>query len=80
MARADARALLAALPAQQADVVDALLGLASAADAVVYAVGGPVRDLLLGRPVRDLDLLVEPQHAAAIERIVRRLARDRFHR
>jgi tRNA nucleotidyltransferase (CCA-adding enzyme) len=40
----------------------------------LYAVGGPVRDLWLRRPVRDLDLLVEPEQAAAVERIVRRLA------
>ncbi len=37
----------------------------------LYAVGGPVRDLLLARPLRDLDLLVEPRDdrdAAALAR------------
>jgi len=66
------------LPPEHAEIVDALLERAGAAGVVVYAVGGPVRDLLLRRAVRDVDLLVEPQHASAVERIVERLAGDRF--
>ncbi len=36
----------------------AILAAADADGIEVYAVGGPVRDLLLGRPVRDVDLVV----------------------
>ena len=69
MARLDARQLVAALsPAQQA-LVEALLERATAAGITVYAVGGPVRDLFLRRPVRDLDLLVEAGAAEATEAI-----------
>lgn len=78
MARADASALLSSLLPEPAAVVEALLEQAGAAGIVVYAVGGPVRDLLLGRAVRDVDLLIDPEHARAIERIAGRLAGDRF--
>jgi tRNA nucleotidyltransferase (CCA-adding enzyme) len=38
---------------------------ADARGAAVYLVGGPVRDWLLGRPLRDVDLAVEPGGADA---------------
>ena len=39
--------------------------LAAAEDAAAYAVGGCVRDWLLGRPVRELDVMVEGDSLAA---------------
>jgi tRNA nucleotidyltransferase (CCA-adding enzyme) len=49
-----------AVPETTACLMRAVLDLAEARDMSVYLVGGPVRDLLLGRPVLDVDLLVEP--------------------
>jgi tRNA nucleotidyltransferase (CCA-adding enzyme) len=54
------RALARALPTPAAELVDAVLRAAEAKDVAVYLVGGPVRDLLLGRALRDADLIVEP--------------------
>ncbi len=50
---------LKALPEAAAGVVRALLARADAEGLRVHLVGGPVRDLLLQRPVHDVDLLVE---------------------
>lgn len=50
-----------------------LLERAQAAGVPIYACGGSVRDLLLRRTVRDVDLLVEPEHADAVETMVRSL-------
>jgi len=72
----DVRLLLAALPPAQGALVELLRELASAERVPLYAVGGPVRDLWLGRPLRDLDLLVEVEHAEAVERIARGLEGD----
>jgi len=76
VARLDTRLLLAALPSAQQAVLGALLDSAREAGVVVYAVGGPVRDLLLRRPVRDVDLLVEAEYAADLERLLGQLAGD----
>ncbi|HXK34577.1 MAG TPA: hypothetical protein VNM91_11265 [Dehalococcoidia bacterium] len=51
------QALLDALHPDARAAVDAVA--AAAAPAAVFAVGGTVRDLLLGRPIRDIDLAVE---------------------
>jgi tRNA nucleotidyltransferase (CCA-adding enzyme) len=51
--------VLGSLPEASAALVRAVLGRADAQGVGVHLVGGPVRDLLLGRPVRDVDLLVE---------------------
>lgn len=49
--------------------VEALGALAAELGLGCFLVGGPVRDLLLGRPVRDIDLLVEgPGGAPALAR------------
>jgi tRNA nucleotidyltransferase (CCA-adding enzyme) len=40
---------------------DALLAEAEKRQVAMYLVGGPVRDLLLGRELRDVDLIVEPR-------------------
>jgi tRNA nucleotidyltransferase (CCA-adding enzyme) len=50
----------------------------AAADGVpVYAVGGPVRDLLRGEPSRDADLAVEGDAVAVAERLADRLGGGR---
>jgi tRNA nucleotidyltransferase (CCA-adding enzyme) len=51
--------LLRALPPGSAALAHALLEAAERESFAVHAVGGPVRDLLLGRPLRDVDLIVE---------------------
>ncbi len=52
--------VLANLPPGALPVVEALRAEARSAGASLYLVGGPVRDLLLDRPIRDVDLLVVP--------------------
>ncbi|HIL80776.1 MAG TPA: CCA tRNA nucleotidyltransferase [Myxococcales bacterium] len=52
--------ILASLPPGSQPLVQALRKSARAAGSHLYLVGGPVRDLLLERPIRDLDLLVVP--------------------
>jgi hypothetical protein len=52
---------LAALPRESRALVGAVLEAAERRGLAVYLVGGPVRDFLLARPVRDVDLLVEPR-------------------
>jgi tRNA nucleotidyltransferase (CCA-adding enzyme) len=51
--------VLSSLPGASAALVRAVLEQADAKRICVHLVGGPVRDLLLGRAVRDVDLLVE---------------------
>ena len=50
--------------------------LASRSDAPLYLVGGPVRDLLLGRPAVDLDLVVEGDAATLAFEVAKTLAGD----
>jgi len=50
---------LRGLPEAAKGPVGRVLEAADADDVAVYLVGGPVRDLLLGRPLRDVDLLFE---------------------
>jgi tRNA nucleotidyltransferase (CCA-adding enzyme) len=52
--------ILASLPQGSQPLVQALGTAARAAGSHLYLVGGPVRDILLERPIRDLDLLVVP--------------------
>jgi tRNA nucleotidyltransferase (CCA-adding enzyme) len=56
-------ALRVALPYPVSDAVEAI---AEAAGGRLFAVGGSVRDLLLGRPLVDLDLAVEGDTAALL--------------
>lgn len=51
--------VIEALPAAHARLVAWIAQVAAARRQSIYLVGGPVRDLLLARPLRDLDLLVE---------------------
>jgi len=78
--------VLSGLPDASAELVRRLLGAADARSDSVFLVGGPVRDWLLGRGLRDVDLLVEPrgeQGAVELARAVagpglRVSAHDRF--
>jgi len=54
-----AHAALASLPPASAELVRAVLRAADADGVSVLLVGGPVRDFLLGRPLVDVDLLIE---------------------
>lgn len=51
--------VLRAMPASAKVLVTSLLEVADREGAAVHLVGGPVRDWLLGRPIRDVDLLLE---------------------
>jgi len=57
--------VLRALPGPTRPLVTALLGAADERQLPVYLVGGPVRDLLLERPIGDVDLLVEARRGVA---------------
>ncbi len=59
MRRADARTALAAVPPGLRSLVARLSAAGEELGLGVHLVGGPVRDLLLGRPLLDVDLLVE---------------------
>ncbi|MGH0032320.1 MAG: hypothetical protein ACQGVC_21210 [Myxococcota bacterium] len=59
--------LLRAIPAPEADLVRRVLEAAEASGCGVHLVGGPVRDWLLERPLRDVDLLVEPGEPSAAD-------------
>jgi len=64
-----AHAALASLPPASAELVRTVLRAADADGVSVLLVGGPVRDHLLGRPLVDVDLLIEdpdPARAAAL--------------
>jgi tRNA nucleotidyltransferase (CCA-adding enzyme) len=47
-------------------LLDSVLEAAESRGLAVYAVGGPVRDLLLGKEINDVDLLVEAGDAVAL--------------
>jgi tRNA nucleotidyltransferase (CCA-adding enzyme) len=64
-----AHAALASLPSASAELVRAVLRAADEDGVSVLLVGGPVRDWLLGRPIVDVDLLIEdadPARAGAL--------------
>ena len=65
--------LLRGLPGGAQGLVEAVARASEAVGSRVLIVGGPVRDLLLGRPIRDVDLLVEAG-AEVVEEIARRSA------
>jgi len=66
--------VLRALPAATRPLVDAVLAAAREERQAVYLVGGPVRDLLLGLAVRDVDLVVEPREASGAIQLAERAA------
>jgi tRNA nucleotidyltransferase (CCA-adding enzyme) len=51
--------LLAALPPQQRAITETAVQVCSSGGRPLFVVGGAVRDVLLGRPVTDVDLVVE---------------------
>lgn len=57
------------LPPQQRTALDAVRTAAEAAGVAIYLVGGGVRDLLLGRPQVDLDLVVEGDAIALARKV-----------
>lgn len=72
MRRVTRDAVHRALPEVLRETVLAVARSGDAQGVGVHLVGGPVRDFLLGRPVRDVDLIVEPREgrgdAAAVAR------------
>ena len=55
-----------ALQHDTAELLDSVLDAAESRGLAVYAVGGPVRDLLLSRAIHDVDLLLETGDAVAL--------------
>jgi tRNA nucleotidyltransferase (CCA-adding enzyme) len=76
--------LLRSLPAPAKALLQALLAAADARGVALYLVGGPVRDLLMSLPLRDLDLVGEsaPEALAELAKAAlpngRVVAHDRF--
>lgn len=66
----------AALPAAARPLLEAVLRVARAERLAVFLVGGPVRDHLLGLPVRDVDLIVEPHEGCDAAWLAERAAPD----
>lgn len=64
MKRIGAAVALRALPASARPLVERIAESGEALGLGVHLVGGPVRDLLLGRPLVDVDLLVEARHGS----------------
>ena len=58
--------VLRSMPGPTQELVDRVARFAQKAGARVFLVGGPVRDLLIGRPIHDVDLLVEASKGAAV--------------
>jgi len=71
MKRADAAAALRALPPGLRPLVERLCAAGERLALGVHLVGGPVRDLLLGRPLLDVDLLVEDRGGEAAAKLAR---------
>lgn len=63
-----------ALPPALVPLVDAVTAEAEQRGVPIWLVGGPVRDLLLRRPLRDVDLLVEPRGEVGAEALARAVA------
>ena len=62
--------VLEAVPAGHSVLLERIAQTAAARGTALYLVGGPVRDLLLARPLRDLDLLVEEDARALAEAVI----------
>jgi tRNA nucleotidyltransferase (CCA-adding enzyme) len=68
--------VLKCLPPAAADLASAVIAAADERGVGVYLVGGPVRDLLLGRSLRDVDLVVEGRDGEGAEALARCAAPD----
>jgi tRNA nucleotidyltransferase (CCA-adding enzyme) len=62
--------VLRSLPPASVGLVETVLAVADGVGARILIVGGPVRDLLLDRPVRDVDLIVEAADGKSAEAAV----------
>jgi tRNA nucleotidyltransferase (CCA-adding enzyme) len=71
-----AEAFRRAVPPGVAPLLRSLLEVADARGFAVYAVGGPVRDWLLGRGIADLDLIVEAHEGKGAEALGAAVAPD----
>jgi tRNA nucleotidyltransferase (CCA-adding enzyme) len=72
-----------ALNPDTAALLDSVLGAAESRGLAVYAIGGPVRDLLLGKAIHDVDLLLETGDAVSLATLAappdaRVMRHDRF--
>ncbi len=67
-------ALSKSLPSGLRPFLRRVIDAARARNAALYLVGGPVRDLLLGRPIRDVDLVVDAVDAAGVASLARAAA------
>ena len=56
-----------ALPPATVPILDALARCAEEDDVKLYLVGGPVRDVLLGRPIADVDVVIVTRGGGSIE-------------
>ncbi len=74
MTEPGAEAFRRAVPASTAPLLRSLVEAADAKGFAVYAVGGPVRDWLLGRGIADLDLIVEAREGEGAEALGRAVA------
>ncbi|MCA9509280.1 MAG: hypothetical protein KC560_01160, partial [Myxococcales bacterium] len=72
----DAERIREALPEALRPLLATLAQRAARKGVALHLVGGPVRDLLLGRALRDVDLLVDAADAAKLEPLLRAAARD----
>ena len=64
------------LPQERLALIDMAAGIAADEGTPLYLVGGAVRDLLLGRPTEDLDLVVEGDAETLAAVIAKRLSGD----
>ena len=69
-----AEEIVAALPVADQPVVEGLIAQCRRRGTALYLIGGPVRDLLLERPLHDVDLIVEPvgRHGSATGEVLAR--------
>lgn len=74
MSRPAPAEVLRQLPGASAAVARLAVEVADDEDLALHLVGGPVRDLLLGRPLRDVDLLVEGADGERVAALARSIA------
>jgi tRNA nucleotidyltransferase (CCA-adding enzyme) len=74
--RVSAQQVLLAIPEGTRALVQALIEEGERSELGVLLVGGPVRDLLLGRPLRDVDLIVEPDRGRGAKELASASAPD----
>lgn len=68
--------VFAALPEESRSWLESFVARAGRRGVDLYLVGGPVRDLALGRGIRDVDLLVESSQSKKLESLLRKMQGD----